>query len=276
MTHSLQKLGIVAGGGELPIRIAEACRARGRPNFVLAVDEFASAVPNHLEAERVPVSKLGRAFAALRRHQCRDVVFAGKYERPGERIRFRPDLTAAWFFIRNFGPFRRSDDTLHRIMAKEFERAGFRVVSPLDADPSLAAPCGALTRRQPVNLSEADLLKALMAAKEHGHTDEGQAVVVRAGEVVAREGKAGTDAMLADLAQRGNRGGVLAKAMKPDQIRYVDPPAIGLSTISAAAAAGIDGLVIEAGATVVVDVDAVVAAADAADLFVVGVEAPTA
>ena len=79
--------------------------------------------------------------------------------------------------------------------------------------------------------------------------------------------------MLSELAQRGNQGGVLAKAMKPDQIRHVDPPVVGMSTIESAAAAGIEGIVIEAGATVVVDRDAVAAAADAAGLFVIGVEA---
>jgi len=215
---------------------------------------------------------MGPGLAALRRHGCRDIVFAGRYERPGKRIRFRPDLAAIWFFVRNLGPFRRSDDTLHRIMAREFERAGFRVVSPLDADPTLGAPAGVITRKQPA-LSASDLELALRAAKAHGVTDEGQAVVVRDGVVIARETRAGTDALLAGVARGGGCGGVLAKAMKPAQIRNVDPPAIGASTVNAAAAAGLDGLVIEAGATVVVDIDDVIATADRMGLFIVGVEA---
>lgn len=276
MIQPLQKLGIIAGGGELPMRIAQACHGRGQPYLILAVEEFALPVPPHLASERIPLSKLGRALAALRRHGCREIVFAGQFERPGGRVRFRPDLTAAWFFLRNVGPFRRGDDSLHRIMAKEFERAGFRVVSPLDADPTLAAPRDYITRKRAEAFSEADLRRALMAAKEHGRTDKGQAVVVRGGEVIAREGKAGTDAMLAELAKQGNRGGVLAKAMKPQQIRDVDPPAIGVKTIASASAAGLDGIVVEAGATVVVDIDDVIAAADEAGLFVCGMEAAVA
>jgi DUF1009 family protein len=232
VTTSLQKLGIIAGGGELPLRIAESCVKRGQPYLVVATDEFAMTFPSHVESERVPLSKLGRGFAALRRHSCRDVVFAGKYE-----------------------------------------RAGFRVVSPLDADPSLAAPRGYITKTHAAGLDDAALRKILLAAKEHGRSDEGQAVVVRDGEVVAREGRRGTDAMLAELKALGGRGGVLSKAMKPDQLRHVDPPVVGVSTIASAAAAGLDGLVIEAGATVVVDQEAVAAGADAAGLFVVGVEA---
>ena len=273
MTFALQKLGIIAGGGELPMRIAEACHARGQDYFVIAVDEFAAEVAPHLASVRIPISKLGRGFAVLRRTGCRDIVFAGQYERPGGRIRFRPDLTSAWLFIRHAGPFRRSDDTLHRIMASEFERAGFRVVSPLDADPSLAAPSGCITRKQADPIGLDALRQALRAAKEHGRSDEGQAVVVRQGTVVAREKRGGTDAMLAELLRAGGTGGVLAKAMKPNQTRFVDPPAIGTSTIEAAAKAGLDGLVIEAGATVVVDIKAVIAAADRLGLFICGLEA---
>jgi DUF1009 family protein len=274
VTLAPNRLGIVAGGGELPLRIADACIARAHPCFVLAVDEFALPVPARIPSARNPIGKLGRAFATLRRNACRDVVFAGKFERPVGPIRFNPDLTAAWLFVRRMNPFRRSDDSLHRIMAAEFERAGFRVVSPLDADPLLAAPLGYLTTTQA--REQGDLARALRLAKDHGRSDEGQAVVVRDGAVVARESRAGTDAMLSDLARAGNRGGVLAKAMKPEQIRYVDPPAIGESTITKAAEAGLDGIVVEAGATVIVDKDTVAAAADRLGLFIFGAEAAVA
>jgi DUF1009 family protein len=272
VTFSLQKVGIIAGGGELPTRIAEACRRRGAPYLILATDEFASAIPTHLASVRNPLSKLGRAFSTLRQHACRDVVFAGQFERPGGRVRFRPDLTAAWFFVRHLTAFRRSDDTLHRIMAREFERAGFRVVSPLDADPSLAAPVGCLTRTQANKYNDHDLLHALKAAKDHGRTDEGQAVVLRGGVVVGRESRGGTDAMLREISRSDGNGGILAKAMKPDQIRSVDPPAIGASTVEAAAAARLDGLVVEAGSTVIVDRENVVATADRLGLFIYGLK----
>jgi DUF1009 family protein len=271
VTLALQKLGIIAGGGELPLRIAEACLARSLPCFVLAVEEFALPIAPHVPSARNPISKLGRAFKMLRKEACRDIVFAGKFERPVGRIRFRPDLSAAWFFVRRIRTFRRGDDNVHRIMADEFERVGFRVVSPLDADPSLAATPGYLSHKQ-ANATAGELAEVLRHAKTHGLSDEGQAVVVRDGKVIAREGRRGTDAMLGDLARTGNRGGILAKAMKPDQTRKVDPPAIGESTIAAAAAAGLDGVVIEAGATVVVDKAAVAATADRLGLYVYGAE----
>jgi len=122
VTPALQKLGIIAGGGELPLRIAEACLARSLPCFVLAVEEFALPIGPHVPSARNPISKLGRAFKMLRQQACRDIVFAGKFERPIGRIRFRPDLTAAWFFVRRVRTFRRGDDNVHRIMADEFAR----------------------------------------------------------------------------------------------------------------------------------------------------------
>ena len=271
MKFSPQKVGIIAGGGALPIRIAEACQHRGDPYLVLATDEFADEIPAQLASVRIPLSKLGRAFSALRQSTCRDVVFAGQFERPGGRVRFRPDFTAAWFFVRHLTAFRRGDDTLHRIMAREFERAGFRVVSPLDVAPSLAAAGGYLTQTRASKYERTDLLHAFKAAKAHGRSDEGQAVVLRQGVVVGREGRRGTDAMLREISHTKGKGGILAKAMKPDQIRAVDPPAIGASTVEAAATAGLDGLVIEAGSTVIVDLETVVATADRLGLFIYGV-----
>ena len=116
-------------------------------------------------------------------------------------------------------------------------------------------------------------MDALEAARRHGRTDEGQAVVFRGGVVVGRESRGGTDAMLRDISRVEGKGGILAKAMKPDQIRSVDPPAIGVATVEAAAAARLDGLVIEAGATAIVDLETVVATADRLGLFIYGLAA---
>ncbi len=105
-----------------------------------------------------------------------------------------------------------------------------------------------------------------------GRTDVAQGAVARAGEVIAREGRRGTDAMLADLPPApGQRQGVLAKLPKPDQDRRVDLPTIGVRTIQRAAAAGLAGVVGEPAGLLVVDRPAVIEAADRLGLFVLGV-----
>ena len=120
-----------------------------------------------------------------------------------------------------------------------------------------------------------DIRLALAAAREVGETDAGQGAVARDGVVVAKEDDGGTDVMLQRCAAQlnpapGERRGVLAKTPKPRQDRRVDLPTIGVATLDRLAAAGLAGVVGEAGALLVVDPDAVRQAADRLGLFVAG------
>jgi len=266
--QSLAKLGIVAGAGELPLQIARACERSGRAFYIIAVDEFAQEMSPSLPHTRLGISKIGACLSKLKQTACKEIVFAGKFERPGGRgkVKLRPDWGGIVFLVRYLSPLGRSDDRLHRVFADLLSRHGFRVVSPLDANPDLAARAGLLTKTEPSPAQTASFADALRLAKKHGATDEGQAIVVVDGAIVAREGRAGTDAMLATLA--GAKGAILVKAMKPNQLSTMDPPAIGESTVVNAAKAGLAGILVEAGRSVIVDEERVRARADELGLFV--------
>jgi DUF1009 family protein len=109
---------------------------------------------------------------------------------------------------------------------------------------------------------------ALKLAREHGAAGREQAVVVQNGRVVAREERAGTDAMLIGLAGRHLTDALLVKAMMPNQLPTIDPPAIGESTVVHAAKAGLAGILVEAGRSVIVDEARVRSRADELGLFV--------
>ncbi|MFM7345300.1 MAG: UDP-2,3-diacylglucosamine diphosphatase LpxI domain-containing protein, partial [Tagaea sp.] len=133
-----------------------------------------------------------------------------------------------------------------------------------DVVPELLAPEGALGAVAPAS---AEIAFGLAAAKAWGGTQKGQAVLVRDGAVVAREGRGGTAAML-----RGHdaRGAVLVKAAMPGQERRVDLPTIGPDTVAQARDAGLRGIAVEAGAALILDRAETAAAADAAGLFLAG------
>ncbi|NOT38968.1 MAG: UDP-2,3-diacylglucosamine diphosphatase LpxI [Alphaproteobacteria bacterium] len=267
MTQSLPKLGIVAGSGALPREIVRA--SAGRPYYVIAIDEFADPMPATITHKRVAISKIGAVIAELKRQGCADIAFAGKFERPdGRNIKIRPDLGGLEFMARIFGQFGRSDDALHRAIAKMFTVRGFRIVSPLEAAPALAARQGCLTKTEPPAVLKATFTRALELAKEHGATRRGQAVVVENGAVIASEMRAGTDAMLRSLNEGKHPNAILVKAMTPTQLPTIDPPAIGESTVVNAARAGLAGILVEANRSVIVDEAAVRAKADELGLFV--------
>lgn len=269
MTHVLPKLGIIAGAGALPLEIVRACQASGRACHVIAVAEFADAVAPSIEHTRISISKIGATIKRLKAVGCGDITFAGKFLRPdGREIKIRPDLGGLEFLARLLGGLWRSDDTLHRAAANMFQARGFRVVSPLEAAPNLAARKGCLTKREPEPSVALTFQQALKIAKQHGETKRGQAVVVEASVVIASETREGTDAMLRALGPGPRPHAVLVKAMAPNQLTTMDPPAIGESTVVHAAGAGLAGILVEAGRSVVVDEARVRAKADELGLFV--------
>ena len=92
---------------------------------------------------------------------------------------------------------------------------------------------------------------------------------MKAGQALALEGSFGTDWMLDSLTHRSDGGGgILYKAPKPGQDRRIDLPTIGPETVRAASAAKLDGIVIEAGGVMLLDLDETVRSAEDCGLFI--------
>lgn len=271
------KLGIVAGSGELPRRLVAACRAQGRPFFVLALAEAADRdafadVPHGT----IRLGAAAEGFRLLRANDVEELVLAGAVRRPRLGAMW-PDWRMARFLAK-VGYRALGDNGLLSAVIKELEVEGFRVVgadSILSGDLATLGPLGA---QRPDAPAWSDIATGIAAARALGARDLGQAVVVRHGIVLGVEAVEGTDALIASCgtARGDEAGGVLVKMSKPGQERRADLPTIGPGTVAAAAQAGLTGIAIEAGATLVLDCDAVIAAADRAGIFVVGVAADAA
>jgi hypothetical protein len=274
------RLGILAGGGTLPALLVDTCIRQRRPFFVIAFEGQADAalVAARPDGQAVPhtwvrVGAAGRTVRLLRREGVRDLVMAGRMRRPS-LVSLLPDLWALRFLLRHRG-LKRGDDALLRALIEALGEEGFTVVGVDSLLPDLVAPAGVLGAVQPDAAALADIRLGVEAALSIGARDVGQAAVARRGRVIGREGREGTDAMLAACAgeRPGTPSGVLVKMAKPGQERRVDLPAIGPGTVAAAARAGLAGIAVEAGGALLVERDGLIAAADAAGLFVIGVEA---
>jgi len=213
----------------------------------------------------------GRLFAALRAAGCGTVTFAGGMVRPRLRpLRF--DLTMLRLAPRLLAGLRAGDDTTLRLIAGVFEAEGFEVVAPQALLPELPAVAGVHSRALPSDGDRADAARAAAIVAALGAVDVGQAAVVAQGICLGLESIQGTDALLDFVARTGSGfrpdpagpRGVLYKAPKPGQDRRLDLPAIGPETLRGAAAAGLAGVVVEAGGVMILDHAATVAAADAA------------
>lgn len=275
----MSKLGLIAGGGGLPREIAEHCRDTGRPLFVVRLKGFADASLARFEGADVGLAELGKCIKALRRSACDAVCLAGIVNRPDFKA-LAPDLRGLAALPGAIAAARRGDDALLRFLVGEFEKEGFAIEGAEAVMRDLSLRPGPLGRHTPTPEQLADAEQALAVARAIGRLDVGQAAVVCDGLVLAVEAQEGTDAMLARVAglpahlhgQESDRRGVLAKAPKPIQETRVDLPTIGVATVRGAAAAGLAGIVGEAGRLLVLERAATVALADELGLFVLGVE----
>ncbi|MFT5181266.1 MAG: DUF1009 family protein [Alphaproteobacteria bacterium] len=267
------KLGILAGGGPLPGNLIEACRSSGRDFFVLAFEGQADAeIIGDAPQAWVRLGAVEEAIGRLRAEQCEELVLAGPVRRPS-LAELRPDRRAARFLAR--GLLSKGDNGLLGAVVRSLEEEeGFRVVGADTILADLRAGAGPFGRHQPTQDDEADITRGVSVVYQIGKLDIGQAVVVRHGVVLGVEAAEGTEAMLqrCGALQGQSRGGVLVKLPKPGQEKRADMPAIGPKTVAGAADAGLAGIAVAAGATLVIEPARVVADADAAGLFIVGIK----
>lgn len=275
----MRKLGLIAGGGKLPVELAAHCEAAGRPFAVMRLRSFADTALSRYPGIEVGLGEFGKVFKALTAEGCDVVCFAGTVDRP-EWSALMPDLRGVKVIPALIKAARQGDDALLRRVLTEFETEGFAIEGAHEVRGEMTLPSGVLGAFSPRPQDQHDIERALLVAREIGKLDVGQGAVVCEGLVLAVEAQEGTDAMLrrvADLPHtiRGtaeHRRGVLAKAPKPIQETRVDLPTIGVATLQRAARAGLAGIVGEAGNLLVVDRAAVIACANDLGLFILGVE----
>jgi DUF1009 family protein len=267
-------LGILAGGGVLPARVAEAALASGRGVFIVGLEGHAEPqVLAPFPHEFIRFGAAGRIIAVLREHGCKDLVMIGPVRRPS-LFHLRPDLEAAKILTRVGRAAFAGDDGLLAAVIKILQEEGFSVIGAHTILAEALAPKGLLTKAAPDAEAMADIRRAAEVARLLGSADVGQGCVVQGGLVLAVEAAEGTDAMLSRCAAlaRSGPGGVLVKLVKPGQDRRADLPTIGPGTVRNAAAAGLRGVAFEAGGTILADRLALIAEADAAGLFLLGID----
>lgn len=277
----MQKLGLIAGGGNLPVEIAQHCERAGRPFFIVRLKGFSGPDIARYPGADIGLAELGKCFKALKRAGCKAVTLVGTVDRPDFKS-LAPDLRGLMALPGVIAAARKGDDALLRQLLGEFEKEGFAVEGAHEVMGDLTISAGPLGRISPTPDQMADVERALQVARAIGELDVGQGAVVCEGLVLAVEAQEGTDAMLRRVAElpRNIRGttealrGVLAKAPKPIQETRIDLPTIGLNTIQRAAQAGLAGVAGEVGRLLVLDREAVIELADELGLFIVGVEPP--
>jgi len=279
LTVGADPLAIICGGGSFPGAVADAAIRRGRRPVLFALKGWAD--PQLIERYAhhwIAIGQLGRFLRLAQAEHCREVVIIGTLVRPPLR-QIRLDWRTIGLMPRIARSFRGGDNRLLSAVASMIEDGGVRVVGVEEVAPEIVMPDGVLGHYQPSARDRADIARALRVIAALGAFDVGQAAVVADGHVLAVEAAEGTDSMLARVAELRRLGrvatplgvGVLVKAPKLRQDRRIDLPAIGPQTVENVSHAGLAGLAVAAGGTIIAEAGQAVPAADLAKIFLLGV-----
>lgn len=281
-TTAASPLAIICGGGSLPRAVAEAVDRSGRRCVLFAIRGWAepSAVAGFTH-HWIDLGRYGRFRRLMQAEGCRDVVFIGTVLRPSiahirldwETVRVLPDIWRA---------FHGGDNHLLSGVGRILGTHGYRLIGAHEVAPDILVPEGPLGQFAPSARDMADIALALDLLRATSPFDIGQGAVVADRHVLALEAAEGTDRMLdrvADLRRQGRIQtkpgiGVLVKAAKVGQDHRFDLPTIGPKTVEGVARAGLAGLAVVAGATIMAEPQEIVRQANVAGVFTVGVQSP--
>ena len=274
------RLAIIAGNGFLPVHLAEAARAAGENPFIIPLRNESDQRFEGFETAPASIADIAGFNRLFREKNIDRVVLSGGVTRRPDWRDIRPN----WRVLRKLPLLVRTlvsggDDALLQVAIGLIEAQGCRVIGAHEIAPGLLAKTGPLGAHSPSDEDRRDIGKASEAARRLGELDIGQGAVSVGGRIVALEGVEGTDRMLERVAVLRSEGrisarrkGVLVKLCKPQQDMRADLPTIGPSTVENAVKAGLAGIAVEAGRALLLEEEKMVAAADAAGVFVFGID----
>ncbi len=269
-------VGIIAGAGRFPFLVAEGARRQGRSVVIIGLRGLADPELQALADvfRWFGIGRLGGWIRFLRRHRVCHAVMAGWVRKTDMYGRFRllsllPDWTTArlWFF----GLADKRNDAVLGAVADVLAKKNIHLDDCVRYCTDALAPEAVLTDRAPSPDQWKDIRFGWDIAKEMGRLDIGQSVAVKETEVIAVEASEGTDQMIERAGRLCSRGGwILIKAAKPNQDMRFDVPTVGPDTIEKLHRHGGRVLVIEAGATVIIDRERMLEMARRLQVTVVG------
>ena len=269
------RLGLIAGNGRFPFLVLDAARGAGHEVTVVALKDETFPELADLAARApaasfhwISLGQLGTLITLFQDAGVTQAVMAGQVKHTKLfSVMASADATLLGVLMRLKS---RNTDGLIGGIADALRDQGIELLNSTAFLAPLLAREGVLTRRRPTDEEQADLAFGYRVADAIAALDIGQTIAVKAAAVVAVEAMEGTDALIARAGQLAGSGVRVVKVAKPNQDMRFDVPVVGVSTIEAMKAAGATLLSVDAGKTLMIDGDAIVKAADAANICIVG------
>jgi DUF1009 family protein len=268
---AVKTIGLIAGNGTFPLLLAQEAKKRGDKIIAVALKEEADPAIETLadESTRLSIGQLGKIINYFKDHGVTHAVMAGQVKHTQLFLHIIPDLRAAKVLAKVVN--KKAESVLSTVI-QEFEEEGIQFLPSTTYLEHWLCPSGFLTKRRLSSSEEADIAFALPLARTIAASDIGQTIVVKDKSVVAVEAMEGTDACIRRAGEIAGEGCVVVKVARPRQDLRFDIPVIGSRTIQTLMDAKVQVLALEAGKTLLLDKDALIKEANAAQLTITGLQ----
>lgn len=267
----MEKLGIIAGAGQLPTHVAENAVTHGRKPIIIQITKDNEQRFDDLSCEVYPfgVGQIQKITNKLIELNVKDLVIVGKIE---PSILLRPlqfDATALKIMARNRS---KKPTAIVTAVLEHFHSAGLNVLTQDHFLSNLLPEPGVLTKRQPNDAQWTDIEIGIQTARQIANMDIGQTVVIKKQIIIAIEAIEGTDNTILRGGKLGGKGVVVAKAASDNHDFRTDVPTVGIQTLQKLHDAKASVLAVEAKRTFVMNIEHFCKQADQWKIAVVAVE----
>jgi len=266
----MEKLGLIAGNGRFPILFAKGARDNKVPVIAVGIfNETSPEIEQHVDKLYwIGVAQIGKLIKIFKDEHITKAVMAGGLTKTNmfsswRNLRFLPDLRTINLWYRNVK--KRDDHSLLGAVADELLKDGIELQNSTLYVPQLLAQKGILAKRQPSEKEMEDIQFGWPIAKEIARLGIGQCIVIKEKVIVAVEALEGTDEAIL-----GKSDIVVIKVSKHDFDPRFDIPSVGLETIKTLKDSSASVLALEAGKTLILDIEETIKAADQANIAIIG------
>jgi len=265
-----KRIGLVAGYGAFPLELAAILKAEGFVVHAVAIQDEASQTIESIadSVDWLSVGQIKSLIKSMQKHDVNQLVFAGKVQKIKLFRNFKPDLIAAKILMKAKD---NKDDSLMLGIVDALADAGITVRSQIEFAGAMIAGEGHLFGPKPTNQQLKDMAFGFPQAKHIAGLDIGQTIVVKDEAVLAVEAIEGTDEAIKRGGALGKKNVTVVKVAKPNQDPRFDVPAMGVGTLETMAASGCTAIGIEAGQTLLIEKDKLMADAKKLAISVVGI-----
>ena len=247
----LQKLGIIAGNGDLPKEIAKLYNSAGGNCFIAAIDPETSFEGSSYE--HFTLGSVGGIIEYFKKNAVENVVIVGGIARPDLKS-LKVDFAGSALLAKILKQKILGDDNVLKIVSNYIESKDLKVISPKEILKFSGYNFDISNKNTPSSQDKADIEIGIQVIKSLGGLDVGQSVIVYDGYVIGIEAAEGTDNLIrrCEYLRKKEKGGVLVKMSKSEHDMRLDMPVIGPDTVFFLAKHGFNGIAIEKEGVIVI------------------------